>query len=140
MKCASSRDADASNIIINRPSGYYVGNDTLTITETVILESAETYRFTVFDTYGDGFCCNEGVGFYSIYHDGQLLVFREGDFEYSYSQTFTIEDENAPEETMIAMSNSAAPMLRGADQESESSSYHLKRQRKHHTQAIESET
>jgi len=131
-------DADASNIIINRPSGYYAGNDTLTITETVILDSAETYRFTVFDTYGDGFCCNEGVGFYSIYHDGQLLVFREGDFEYSYSQTFTIEDENAPGD-MIAMTKQVQ-MLRGADQELESSSYHLKRQRKHHTQAIESET
>jgi len=42
-------DKDASDIIINRPSGYYAGNDTLTITETVILDSAETYRFTVFD-------------------------------------------------------------------------------------------
>ena len=125
------------NRIIERLPGYYTGNDTLTITESVNLEDVTgNYTFTVLDSYGNGLCCNEGVGFYSIHaNDGQLLLFGEGQFGYSQNETFSFE--YLPTEEMIAPKS--APMLRGRGKGQESSSYHPNRQRKH-DQRVESES
>ena len=53
-------------IILDRPPGYFSGNDTATIMEMVRLEAGQ-YTFTVLDTEGNGFCCEQGLGFYSLY-------------------------------------------------------------------------
>ena len=75
------------------------------------------YTFTILDSDGNGLCCNEGVGFYSINaNDGQLMLTEE-----------------------ITATSKSAPMLRGRGQGQKSSSYHPNRQRKH-AQSIESES
>ena len=105
-------------ILIDRPPGYFTGNDTLTVVETVRLEAGE-YIFTVIDP--DGFCCIQGLGFYSLYSDGKLLLFRQGEFEESYSETFLLGD-------ILQENDEAAPQLRGSIT---TSSHKQKRKRKH---------
>ena len=114
------------NVIIDRPPGYFNGCDTLTIAETVRLEAGE-YIFTVLDTKGNGFCCKDGVGFYSLYSDGNLLLFRQGAFEYSYSETFSIGPLSIVDNTAAISKSAPILRLRGSAQPS----YKLKRQRKH---------
>ena len=41
------------------------------------------YTFTIYDTYGDGICCNEGNGSYTIQFDN--FLFSGGSFHYSES-------------------------------------------------------
>ena len=41
------------------------------------------YTFTIYDTYGDGICCNEGNGSYTIQFDN--FLFTGGSFHYSES-------------------------------------------------------
>lgn len=55
---------DDGVVVISRPSGYYSGNDSQTITEIVRLE-AGNYVFTVLDSKGDGFCCQQGKKHFS---------------------------------------------------------------------------
>jgi len=111
-------------VILDRPPGYYSGNDTLAIVEIIRLEAGE-YQFSVLDTNGDGFCCQQGLGFYSLYSSGDLLLFREGRFEYSYSETFSIGD--LPTLNNAMSSSKSAPMLRG----SVPSAYKPNRKRNH---------
>lgn len=47
-------------VIIDRPPGYYSGNDTKAVKETIRLE-AGNYLFSVLDSAGDGFCCKQGM-------------------------------------------------------------------------------
>ena len=116
--------SEDDTVIIDRQPGYYSGNDTLTIVEIIRLEAGE-YQFSVLDTNGDGFCCQQGVGFYSLYANGDLLLFRDGKFEYSYSESFSIGD--LPTSNNAVSSSKSAPMLRG----SVPSAYKPNRQRKH---------
>ena len=51
---------------------------------------AGTYTFSIEDTYGDGICCSEGQGSYSIIVDG-TPVLSGGQFATSQSGTFTID-------------------------------------------------
>ncbi|KAL7539416.1 hypothetical protein ACHAXR_010447, partial [Thalassiosira sp. AJA248-18] len=114
---------DDGTVIIDRPPGYYNGNDTLTTVETVKLEAGE-YQFSLLDTEGDGFCCQQGFGFYSVYSNGDLLLFREARFEYSYNETFSI----LPDANDAGSSSKSSPMLRGSVN---ALLYNLHRQRKH---------
>ena len=101
-------------VIIDRPPGYYAGNGTQSVVETIRLEAGD-YTFTAFDTAGNGFCCDGGLGFYSLYSNGESLLFRQGMFEYSYSETFTIAPQESDTGT-VAISKKSTPMLRGSDQ------------------------
>ena len=101
-------------VVIDRPPGYYTGNDTQSVVETIRLEAGD-YTFTALDTAGNGFCCGGGVGFYSLYSNGESLLFRQGMFEYSYSETFTIAPMG-PDIGTVAISKMSTPMLRGSDQ------------------------
>ncbi len=51
----------------------------------------ECYTFTIFDTYGDGICCDFGVGNYEILDDeGIVIVSSTGEFGFSESQIFCV--------------------------------------------------
>ena len=129
--------SENGNRIIERLPGYYTGNDTLTITESVNLDDAAgNYTFTILDSDGNGLCCNEGVGFYSINANDGQLIFGEGQFGYLHNETFSVGYLHTEEMTATSKS---APMLRGRGQGQKSSSYHPNRQRKH-AQSIESES
>ena len=94
------------------------------------------YTFTILDSDGNGLCCNEGVGFYSINANDGQLIFGEGQFGYLHNETFSVGYLHTEEMTATSKS---APMLRGRGQGQKSSSYHPNRQRKH-AQSIESES
>ena len=129
--------AEDGTVIFDRKPGHYTGKDSLTGTETILLAPGN-YTFTLLDSYGDGFCCNKGVGFYSIYSNGDLLLFREGRFDYLYTETFSIgdisTDESLSQGGSVAMAKSSSPMLRGSSEVH----YKYKRQRKHTKKSLES--
>ena len=96
-------------ILIDRPTGYFSGNDSGSIVETVRLTAGE-YLFTVLDTNGDGFCCARGVGFYQLFSNGQLLLFRQGSFEFSYTERFSIGDTTKTTKSALSSFNLATPL------------------------------
>ncbi|MCH7814528.1 MAG: hypothetical protein IID40_10980, partial [Planctomycetes bacterium] len=53
-------------------SGGPYPNATL-ITVDVPVCSTNCYDFTIFDSFGDGICCGFGIGFYSIFYNGNLV-------------------------------------------------------------------
>jgi hypothetical protein len=56
------------------------------------------YIFTINDAFGDGICCNEGDGQYTI-HAPDLLIFVESDGQYGEGeeQTFCLSEVSVPE-------------------------------------------
>lgn len=69
--------------------GPYPENDLQMVTEMVCLEQG-CYDFYLFDSGGDGFCCEEGNGTYNISIPGQNLINGNGDFLNLSVQTFCI--------------------------------------------------
>ena len=68
-------------------SGNY--GDNSTITQTFELNEDECYTFTIYDEYGDGICCNYGMGSYSL-TAGEETIFAGGQFNASESTSFII--------------------------------------------------
>jgi hypothetical protein len=52
-----------------------------------------SYVFTIYDSYGDGICCNSGSGSYSVYYD-EALIKEGGEFEYQESTIFGSDSSN----------------------------------------------
>ncbi len=53
-------------------SGGPYPNATL-ITVDVPVCSTSCYDFTIFDSFGDGICCDFGIGFYNVFYNGKLV-------------------------------------------------------------------
>ena len=52
------------------------------------------YRFTIYDSYGDGICCSYGNGSYDLFDDDGILIANGGDFGSSEFVDFCIEGDN----------------------------------------------
>lgn len=78
-------------VYFDRPPGYYNGMNEETIEESIPLPAGQ-YHFALLDTGGDGFCCLNGFGFYSLYdhESGEVLVFSDGKFLDAKNETFTV--------------------------------------------------
>mmetsp|Transcript_6527 Transcript_6527/g.13774 ORF Transcript_6527/g.13774 Transcript_6527/m.13774 type:complete len:1564 (+) Transcript_6527:120-4811(+) len=78
-------------VYFDRPPGYYNGMDKETIEESIPLPAGQ-YHFALLDTGGDGFCCQNGFGFYSLYANanGDVLVFSDGQFGDAKNETFSV--------------------------------------------------
>ncbi len=51
------------------------------------------YTFTIYDEWGDGICCDYGYGAYEFTdEDGNVLFYSDGQFGYSESVEFCVED------------------------------------------------
>lgn len=62
--------------------------------------NSKTYRFTIFDKYGDGMCCTHGQGSYKAYDDIGRLIFSGGaDFEKKEHLIEVRPDPNPPPRT-----------------------------------------
>ncbi len=57
---------------------------------TVCLPDNECYRFTIYDSYGDGICCGYGLGHYFVAVDGDTIV-QGGEFQFSESTYFNCQ-------------------------------------------------
>jgi hypothetical protein len=76
------------------PAGFY-GNPSVLETQTVFLEKGEFYIFTIFDTSGEGLCCDYGEGKYQvslgtndISDTSAIIIESEGVFQYRTAHTF----------------------------------------------------
>ncbi len=49
------------------------------------------YTFTIYDVYGDGICCNNGDGFFSVMN-GETMIFSGGMFNFYATVDFCIEE------------------------------------------------
>jgi len=78
-------------VYFDRPPGYYNGMDKETIEESIPLPAGQ-YHFALLDSGGDGFCCQNGFGFYSLYDNssGDVLVFSDGKFGDAKNETFSV--------------------------------------------------
>ena len=104
---------DADNVNNYLSGGYLVGNT------HSYCASPGTYKVTVYDTYGDGMCCEFGDGGYSIIVDNEL-VWEGGDFLYEEVTTVVIEGEG---EGTVDTEYSSGWNLVGLPVETEDSSY-----------------
>ena len=101
-------------VYFDRPPGYYKGMNKETIEESILLPAGQ-YQFALLDTGGDGFCCQNGFGFYSLYENdsGDVLVFSDGQFGDAKNETFTVS--GASDE---AATRSETKGLRGSSKKS----------------------
>jgi len=72
--------------IFERPQGYYTSEDTLYEDAFCSAESAQ-YEFTIFDSFGDGFCCFYSAGEYTVSMNGNEVA-TGGEFDFQDSTTF----------------------------------------------------
>jgi len=97
-------------VYFDRPPGYYNGMDKETIEESIPLPAGQ-YHFALLDTGGDGFCCQNGFGFYSLYANanGDVLVFSDGQFGDAKNETFSVGEFSGE-----AVTKSGTKGLRGS--------------------------
>ncbi len=67
--------------------------DGSTVEETISGLTSGSYTFTIFDSYGDGICCNYGSGFYTLSSTAATIV-TGGEFGTSESTDFCINVES----------------------------------------------
>ncbi len=53
-------------------------------THQVSIDSSRCYDFTIYDSFGDGICCENGPGYWNVLYEGTLIC-TGGDFEFSES-------------------------------------------------------
>jgi hypothetical protein len=115
-------ETDESKIISSKPIGSYDGQNYSTILEKVYLPPSIKhfedlqYEFTIYDTGGDGVCCNNGYGLYQVFFgevsDNQILCsggrFQNVEktqfyvFQSSYSNSFPFEEEEENEDVITS--------------------------------------
>ena len=79
--------ADETGTVIYE-GGPYNAEESLII-EEFCLDSEACYSFTIFDSFGDGICCEYGLGNYSIVDaDGLPLLVSTGEFSFEETNQF----------------------------------------------------
>lgn len=76
---------DASGSTLYSGSGY---SNSTNYSEAVCLDDGD-YVFTIDDSYGDGICCTQGSGFYSLVVAGQTVA-SGGEFTSTETTNFTV--------------------------------------------------
>ncbi len=69
-----------------------------TDSETFTLTEAGCYTFTIFDSLGDGMCCDYGNGFFTLTTADGTLIHEGGSFGESESVSFRLTDEVASQD------------------------------------------
>ncbi len=73
--------------------GPYVDGNTKRRQKKVTVNSDECYSFTIYDSYGDGFCCEYGFGKFWIRKENhQLIKSGNGNFAYSRTKNFCMNE------------------------------------------------
>jgi hypothetical protein len=52
--------------------------------------AAGKYTFEMTDSFGDGICCENGSGSFTITVDGEAVISNNGEFEDSVQETFDV--------------------------------------------------
>ncbi len=80
---------DANNTVVGSGGTYGSSPDGSTIVaESCLIDGC--YNFTIYDSYGDGICCQYGVGNYTLYDDDGNLLASGASFGSSESTDFCV--------------------------------------------------
>ena len=88
---------DGTVIASGGPYANLPGGGTSPHVENVTVPVDECVLFTIFDSEGDGICCNNGDGYYTIKHNGTVIVNGDGDFGSEAKHLFSIKSVTAVE-------------------------------------------
>jgi len=83
---------NSSNVIIYS-GGPYTGAGSTKIENFCLIDGC--YTFTIFDSYGDGICCNYGQGFYHV-KKGTTILAEGGQFGSSQIHNFCVTNNSEP--------------------------------------------
>jgi lysyl endopeptidase len=85
-------------------SGSYnqTSDDNTTFVETFNVNLNTCYEFTLFDSYGDGICCQYGEGEYSLSTSDGEVIFEGAEFEESETTHMKTADQLSINETAVA--------------------------------------
>merc|ERR1712176_199197 len=95
--------ADPTNVLLS-DTGYY---SNYISSKTGMLTCGPTYLFTMKDTYGDGMCCSEGEGYYSLTVEGSVIK-NGGEFSTEESTEFS---GGCLQSTVAPVSSSTSPSV-----------------------------
>lgn len=99
----SDYDVEAGQIyeysVFKTPCNYY---------DTFNVATNNEYRFTIYDSWGDGICCWLGNGHYKIYTSDSLYAMG-GDFGSSYSEYFTVVEQGSNTNLVVELYVDAYP-------------------------------
>jgi len=70
--------------------GPFPGQPSLFAKDTFQLEGNQCYDFIIYDSQGNGICCETGVGFYLLKDSDGLVLVQGGDFGYSDVISFEV--------------------------------------------------
>lgn len=69
--------------------GPYQNNNNTPIIQTFTLTEEDCYTFTIYDSWGDGICCDYGEGSYTLETADGTIIFEGGEFGSAESTTFS---------------------------------------------------
>ncbi|WP_428224129.1 M43 family zinc metalloprotease [Flavobacterium sp.] len=81
---------DKDGNILNS-GGPYEDDNPQFIQEKFEIKNNSCYVFKITDTRGDGLCCNQGEGHYSLGYNSENIIIREGNFGSSSTKGFIIQ-------------------------------------------------
>lgn len=85
-------DSETQSIVASEATVFT--NQYQTYLKEVCVTPYECLDFTIYDSFGDGICCDWGEGSYEIYYNGELIAMSNGEFESSETITFNCCDED----------------------------------------------
>lgn len=98
---------DASDGSLIADGGPYSGQNTL-YEETHTLDNNTCFVFTIYDSYGDGICCDFGTGNYEVESDGNVII-SGGAFADVEVSPFLVNEAVGIDENALASSLSIFP-------------------------------
>lgn len=81
---------------------YNQSDDNTTFIETFEVAPDNCYEFEIFDSYGDGICCEFGEGFYSLTTDNGDVIGGGGEFSSSEITEISIGEELSTNDVIIS--------------------------------------
>jgi len=73
--------------------GPYSGANTI-YNETWEFNELDCYTYVIYDSYGDGICCDYGIGYYKLMDENNTVLIEGGEFGSEESKPFERYDEN----------------------------------------------
>ncbi len=96
--------SDNTVVTSGGPYKYLPDADTMMHSVNVEVEP-DCYKFVIYDSYGNGICCDDGDGYYRILVNGNVLVEGSGDFESEAHSLISVVVEGSVGEMPISLYN-----------------------------------
>lgn len=98
--------SDNSVLASDGPYKYLPNATTELHSKKVNVEAGNCYKFMIYDSYGDGICCEDGDGYYRILDEnGNVVVEGDGDFTNSAYSVISVTTTDAVGEKLMPSYN-----------------------------------